>query len=285
MIVRCLRNRRRERTYRSGGGESNANLAGPPTGTTAVSPDGGPPFTQRRGIIPSTAFFSDRLDTTENRPQRSSSPTLGSNGEFKHDGRKIGAGLAAGGVAGAMGAAAIEEHRHGGMNRRTATSPIPEDPPPLGPPRTSDMSVTSFYRDDWPGPGAAGVDPLFHDQYPPHDPNAPPLPIHDVYSGRESRLSSRPDSHVSLWPGPGAYPLAPPHGIAQSNLQPMSVTEEEPPETLRPSPARTPQIHSAEIDSYPFPERQASPHTGFNATALPLRKPVAGPPYSGHGMT
>ena len=280
MIIRCYRSRRRAKNYNGGAGDSGRNLAG----TTGASPEGAASVvTQRRGIIPSGAFFTDRLSAAQREqfnssPYRSSSPTLGNDGVSKIGSRKAVAPY----VGGAVGIAAMEGARHSPFQRDApATSPIPEHPPQIEHPRASDaISVTSLYREDWPGPVAAGVDPLFYEEFPLRARTASPhLGPGQSLETATHDIPARPASNISVWPGPGVFNNNGEAGLGTQNPIHQHTTqhEDELPETIRPSPARTPQIHSAEIHSYPFPERQASPHTGFNAAEFPARKPVTGP--------
>jgi hypothetical protein len=285
VILRFHRSRRRAKNYNGPTGDSGANLAG----TTAASPEGDTSgVTQRRGIIPSTAFFTDRLSAAQRQqynasPNRSSSPTLGNDGSSKNGGRRA-MGAFAGGAA---GLAAMEGARHSGFQRDfTTSSPIPEHPPQLGHPRDDDaISVSSLYREDWPGPQSAAIDPLFHDEFPQRARTASPN-IGRALSPETHGFSTRPASNISIWPGPGAPNSYDRPGTGNQNPTQHLATqhEDEVPETIRPSPARTPQIHSSEINSYPFPERQASPHTGFSSSAFQARRPSPSPFSDRHGI-
>jgi hypothetical protein len=256
-------------------------------GTAPVSPDAPSEVTQRRGLIPSTAFFTDRISAAQREnynasPNRSSSPTLGNDGFGRNTARKFAFGGLAAGAAGAAGVAAMEGYGHNQRARRT-TSPIPEHPAQNHPRESDGVSVTSLYREDWPGPSAAGVDPLFNEEFPLRGGTA----AHYQAGGNQDTIEAapRPESNVSIWPGPNAtfQNSSSMRNVPYPGEQFASRSEDELPETIRPSPARTPQIHSAEIDSFPFPERQASPHTGFNRNIFTGRRPTQGP-FSSHGM-
>jgi hypothetical protein len=153
--------------------------------------------------------------------------------------------------------------------------------------------------DVWPGPlaprpttgagrggdgGGAGL-PLEH-----------PRPYHAAYAAPfGSSPSPSPTDPADIWPGPNA-PSAPRAGHAgaaggptsgagggspegqqqqQQQQQQQHESEEEAArrrETLRPSPARTPQIHEGPAaDTYPFPER-ASPMLGWGGPGVGERR-------------
>lgn len=258
--------------------------------------------------------------------------------------------MAAGAAAGAIGLAAMEHNRRGPYHRQYAAgSPIPEHPYDEERRRSSDArSVTSVYREDWPGPNAVGVEPLFHDENPPRAQTASP----NLERGLNDDIQTSNgqfDRPISMWPGV-AVPIAQSQGVdAMHRSTPMADVDaihrsspvpnidtihrsspipmqqmqhvdtihrsspmpngdvmhrsspmhqvgvlqrsnpmlqldtqridEHREETIRPSPARTPQIRSAEIDAYPFPERTASPHS----IEFPPRKAVPAP-YTDHGI-
>jgi hypothetical protein len=135
---------------------------------------------------------------TQSNLNRSSSPTLGGHSNR----RPIAAGLAAGAVGGAALAAAAHHSRHGSHAQREMqiASPIQEYPTPnpneLARHSQDNISASSIYREDYQQPGApGGVAPLFYDDGRPMDRS-------------QTGGNFRPDSTVSLWPGPAVIDTA-----------------------------------------------------------------------------
>jgi hypothetical protein len=376
ILMRWYRNRRRALSVQgAGSNDSAANLAGSstqPEGFSRPGPGvaaaangsfrilgheqpGDMQSASRRGIIPSPAFFSDRLTRDRNGPGVQSlnavpywRPQDGHSNAANDEISVIGGGPARPPMATIPSGAILQSHAlttpGNGPNERSHSrnnglAPFPalgetrsyedqaaftnssEGPSSGGqytttqsdlqktpdPHRQSDgISVTSLYRDSWP-PGvnspavaATGIRPLFQNA-------GRGGAIHD--SGAEHGPDmSRPES-LAIWPGPGAaeeierwkkeraikLQTLPPVDVGPplSSLQTQVQTHLGDPlrddssslhrETLRPSPARTPQVHSTEHDTYPFPER-ASPHDERNGSRPPGTAPGVGNEQTGLGI-
>jgi hypothetical protein len=177
-----------------------------------------------------------QMQPTQNGFNRSSSPTLGG-----HHGnrRPVAAGLAAGAVGGAALAAAVHHSRHGSHAQREMqiATPIQEYPTPsqeaLARHSEDNISATSIYREDYQQPGApGGVEPLFYEDGRPINRSQTHL--------NPGQQNFRPDSTVSLWPGPAVIDTAREQRTARGLGVEVPVMREISPQQTRTEEARSP---------------------------------------------